>query len=107
MHIILTRVVKLISARITGLSWDTIVLLAVGHFAISWAAITLTGGEELAGGGIFWYFYITSATTVGYGDYSPATWGGRLITVAWIMPGGIALFTTIRAYPVNAHTHNM
>ena len=100
MHIILTRVVKLISARITGLSWDTIVLLAVGHFAISWAAITLTGGEELAGGGIFWYFYITSATTVGYGDYSPATWGGRLITVAWIMPGGIALFTTIIAKAV-------
>jgi len=32
---------------------------------------------------------------VGYGDYSSATWAGRLVTVLWIMPGGIALFTTI------------
>jgi voltage-gated potassium channel len=100
MHIILIQVAKNISARIARLSWETILILAVGHFAISWGAIILTGGEEIAGGAIFWYFYITSATTVGYGDYSPATWVGRLITVAWIMPGGIALFTTIIAKAV-------
>jgi voltage-gated potassium channel len=62
--------------------------------------IALTGGEEIAEGGIFWYFYATTATTVGYGDYSPATWAGRLIAVLWVMPGGIALFTTIIAKAV-------
>ncbi|MCG8511377.1 MAG: ion channel [Rhodospirillales bacterium] len=55
------------------------------------------GGEEIAGFNIFWYFYVTTATTVGYGDYSPVTHAGRLITVLWIMPGGIALFTAIIA----------
>ena len=95
MHIILSRVAKRIYARISRLSWDAIFVLAACHFAISWGVIALAGGEEIAEGGIFWYFYITSATTVGYGDYSPATWAGRLVTVLWVMPGGIALFTTI------------
>ena len=97
MHIILSRVAKRIYARIVGLSWDTVLVLAACHFAISWALIALAGGEEIAEGGKFWYFYATTATTVGYGDYSPSTWPGRLFTVLWIMPGGIALFTMIIA----------
>ena len=100
MHIILSRVAKRIYARISRLSWDAIFVLAACHFAISWGVIALAGGEEIAEGGIFWYFYITSATTVGYGDYSPATWAGRLVTVLWVMPGGIALFTMIIAKAV-------
>ena len=100
MHTILSRVANRIYARIAGLSWDTIFVLAACHLAISWGVIALTGGEEIAEGGVFWYFYATTATTVGYGDYSPTTWGGRLFTVLWIMPGGIALFTTIIAKAV-------
>ena len=30
--------------------------------------------------------------TVGYGDFSPTSGLGRLVTVLWIMPGGIALW---------------
>ena len=97
MHIILSRVARRLYARITGLSWDTVFILAACHFIVSWGAVALIGGEEIAEGRIFWYFYATTATTVGYGDYSPATWAGRLVTVLWIMPGGIALFTTIIA----------
>ncbi len=100
MHTILSRVANRIYARIAGLSWDTVFVLAACHLAISWGVIALTGGEEIAEGGVFWYFYATTATTVGYGDYSPTTWGGRLFTVLWIMPGGIALFTTIIAKAV-------
>ena len=100
MHVILSRIVKTIFARITGLSWEVVFLLAACHFGISWGAIALTGREEIAEGGVFWYFYITTATTVGYGDYSPATWAGRLLTALWVMPGGIALFTTIIAKAV-------
>ena len=100
MHIILSRVAKRIYARIAGLSWDAVFVLAACHFAISWGVMALVGGKEIAEVGIFWYFYATTATTVGYGDYSPATWAGRLVTVLWVMPGGIALFTTIIAKAV-------
>ncbi len=97
MYLILSRVAKRLYARISGLSWDTILLLTVSHFAVSWCLIAIIGGEKIANGDIFWYFYATPATTVGYGDYSPVTSAGRAITILWIMPGGIALFTTIIA----------
>ena len=100
MHITLSRIAKRFYARIAELSWDTVFVLLACHFALSWGAIGLADGGEISKGGIFWYFYITTATTVGYGDYSPATWAGRLVTVLWIMPGGIALFTAIIAKAV-------
>ena len=100
MHLILSRVAKRFYARIAGLSWDTVFILVACHFTISWGLIVLTGGEEIAEGGKFWYFYAATATTVGYGDYAPASWAGRLVTVSWIMPGGIALFTTVIAKAV-------
>ncbi len=97
MHIILSRLAKRLYARIAGLRWDIVVFVTAIHFAVSWALIDWAGGEKISGGDVFWYFYVTTATTVGYGDYSPTTEAGRMITVLWVMPGGIALFTTIIA----------
>lgn len=97
MHIILSRIAKQIFSRISGLSWETVFVLTACHFLLSWGLLILAGDEEIANGDLFWYFYITTSTTVGYGDFSPTTGPGRLVTVLWIMPGGIALFTTIIA----------
>ena len=97
MYAILSRVARRLYARISGLSWDTVLIGTVFHLAVSWGLMALIGGEKIASGEIFWYFYATTATTVGYGDYSPVTALGRAITILWIMPGGIALFTTIIA----------
>ena len=97
MHIIGLRLVKFLYARVAALSWDIVFFMTAAHFAVSWVLIDSAGGEKISSGDIFWYFYITTATTVGYGDYSPTTEAGRLITVLWIMPGGIALFTTVIA----------
>ncbi len=97
MYIILSRISKRFYARISSLSWETVIVLTASHFAVSWGLMILAGGENIASSNIFWYFYATTATTVGYGDYSPVTQGGRLVAVLWIMPGGIALFTAIIA----------
>ena len=100
MNIALSRFAKLIYARIAGLGWDAVFFLVSCHVVVSWALLALSGEEEIAHGGVFWYFYVTTATTVGYGDYSPATWAGRMATIVWIMPGGIALFTAVIAKAV-------
>ena len=64
-------------ARISGLTLGyRSVGMTVFHFAVSWELMVLVGGESIASGEIFWYFYATTATTVGYGDYSPVTEAG-------------------------------
>ncbi|MCI5108427.1 MAG: ion channel [Candidatus Pacebacteria bacterium] len=45
---------------------------------------------------VFWWFFIVTGTTVGYGDFSPVTLGGR-VTAAIIMMGGIGIFAAIVA----------
>ena len=81
MHVFLSRLTKRLHVRISKLSWDVVFLLTAAHFAISWVALGAIGGEDIAADNIFWYFYATTATTVGYGDYSPTTEAGRLVTV--------------------------
>ncbi len=97
MYLILSRIGKRLYRRIASLSWDTVLFVTLFHFAVSWGLMAFVGGEKIASSEIFWYFYATTAATVGYGDYSPVTAAGRAIAVFWIMPGGISLFTTIIA----------
>lgn len=97
MHVIFSRVARRIYVKILGLTWGAVLVMTAFHFAVSWGLVATIGGEEIARPNIFWYFYVTTVTTVGYGDYSPVTSTGRLVTALWIMPGGIALFTAIIA----------
>jgi voltage-gated potassium channel len=43
----------------------------------------------------FIYWYSTTATTVGFGDITPKTDAGKLITSLWVMAGGIILVTSL------------
>ena len=97
MYILLSRAAKRLYSLVSGLSWGTVLSITIIHFMISWGLIALVGDENVSSGEVFWYFYLTTSTTVGYGDYAPGTVVGRMVTVLWIMPGGIALFTAIIA----------
>ena len=74
--------------------WWVIGTLLLLHVAVTWAGLALLGEADLTGGA-FGYYYLTTVTTVGYGDLSPSTTPGRWFTGLWLMVGGIALFTTV------------
>ena len=94
MHtLITTRLLKTLYAHFARLSWDALLVLAVLHVLIAYAALRVFETGEITEGIAFWYYYVTTVTTIGYGDIAPKTPGGRLFTTLWIMPGGIMLFT--------------
>ncbi|WP_426037511.1 potassium channel family protein [Brevundimonas sp. DC300-4] len=79
------------------LHWTLLFLLISLHAVSTWVLFVLFGETELTAPATFFYWYATTAYTVGYGDLSPSSDGGRLITALWVFPGAIAAFTTVVA----------
>jgi voltage-gated potassium channel len=79
---------------IATLSWSVLGTCFLAHAAASYLLFHLGGEATLTDSIItFAYFYMTTATTVGYGDLSPSSEPGRLANVLVVLPGAIALFT--------------
>lgn len=76
-------------------SWAGLGLLVLAHLLISYSGILLAGEKHLIDPVTFFYFYMTTTLTVGYGDLSPQSPAGRVFVAVWIMLGGIALLTTL------------
>ena len=96
-YIRIARFFKSFYAHFVRLSWDALASLVLGHWLIAYAGMRTFETGEITEMVAFWYFYVTTSTTVGYGDVAPKTAGGRLLTTLWIMPGGIVLFTAFIA----------
>lgn len=79
------------------LHWTLLFALILLHALLTWLLLAIAGEDKLHGVADFLYWYATTAYTVGYGDLSPQTDAGRLITALWVFPGAIAAFTTIVA----------
>ncbi|RZJ05203.1 MAG: potassium channel protein [Brevundimonas sp.] len=77
--------------------WSALFALILLHALLTWLMLALAGETDLHGASAFFYWYATTAYTVGYGDLSPQTELGRFITALWVFPGAIAAFTTIVA----------
>lgn len=79
---------------IAMLSWSVLAGCFLVHALLSYGLFRASGEAKLTESLVtFAYFYMTTATTVGYGDLSPASQAGRLANVLVVLPGSIALFT--------------
>ena len=84
-------------ARFTLLnSWATPFLVVVFVFATSWPLMTLAEppGSDIVQPANYWWYFVVTAATVGYGDHFPATAAGHLVG-AYVIVGGIATLTTV------------
>jgi len=84
------------------MTWGALLCIGIGHFISSWLMARVFEPDGISAPDVFWYYYLVTATTVGYGDFAPATAYGRAVAVLWIMPGAIALFTTAIAKAAQA-----
>ena len=100
----LGRLIRMVQRGVAEVTWPVLVLGLAVHVALSWLALALLDGGEIAGADVFPYYYLTTATTVGYGDYSPTTTAARYVGGFFILPGAVLMFTAVVGKLIQAVT---
>jgi voltage-gated potassium channel len=78
-------------------SWLLPLAVAGFVFVTGWLMMTLAQpGTDIAQPRNYWWWFLITAATVGYGDLFPETFGGRLVG-AYVVVGGIVTITMIFA----------
>jgi len=95
------RVARLVRTRLVG--WRLPLVIAAFVFVTSWVAMALLepGSNEITSPTNYWWYFVVTAATVGYGDFFPETGGGHAVG-AYVIVGGIVtltlLFTQLASY---------
>jgi len=91
--LLLFRALRRLSTR--GV-WVLPALIILVVFATSWPLMALAepAGNPIASPGSYWWYFVVTAATVGYGDFFPQTTGGHLVG-AYVIVGGIVSLTTL------------
>ena len=89
---LLRTTLHFLNLQLLRLSWVMLLVILGLHFSLSWGLMYLSGEEELIAPGVWFYYFITTATTVGYGDFSPVTTLGRIVASLLVMPGAVVIF---------------
>ncbi len=98
----LTHIMRRIYVLVSDMHWGILLAIVLTHMTISAGLLALAGDKDLLQPVNFTYWYATTALTVGYGDLSPKTDGGKLAAAFFIMPGAIACFTVAIAKALEA-----
>ena len=77
-------------------SWRLPLAVAVFVFLTSWLAMALVerGGTDIAAPGTYWWYFLVTSATVGYGDVFPVSTGGRVVGT-YVIVGGIVTLTLL------------
>lgn len=101
MPVFVARLARFVHARVRG--WRLSVAVAVFVFATSWLAMWLVepASNEITSPQNYWWWFLVTAATVGYGDFYPVSGAGHVVG-AYVIVGGIValtiLFTQLATY---------
>lgn len=85
-----------IISRFAHLNGRMLGLVVLAYGVIGWLLLYGAGETAMTQSlSRYVYYLIVTASTVGYGDYSPVTEWGQWITSFWIIPGGLGLFAVV------------
>ncbi|MCV6587974.1 MAG: ion channel [Marinobacterium sp.] len=85
---------RLVYRHLQQMSGQAVALLLLLYVGCSWLLLHLNQEDALTGT-IFPYWLMVTASTVGYGDISPETVNGQLVTALFIIPFGLGLFALV------------
>jgi voltage-gated potassium channel len=91
---LLVRLTRFFRLRLAG--WRLPLAVALLVFLSSWLLMALVEppGSELVAPGTYWWYFVVTSATVGYGDVFPTSTGGRLVGV-YVIVGGIVTLTLL------------
>ncbi len=92
---VLSRWANLINSYMFRMNWTIIAVFYLLHFLASWLGLWLVGEEILADPKNMLWFYVVTASTIGYGDLSPVTVTGKMFVLLFMIPGGVIIFAAL------------
>ncbi len=85
---------RLVYQHLKQTSGQAVILLLATYITLSWLLLNWSQEDALLGNNFFYWLMVT-ASTVGYGDLSPSTDSGKIITSLFIIPVGLSLFALV------------
>ncbi|KNC68224.1 potassium channel family protein [Pseudoalteromonas ardens] len=92
MPLLFKRLLLVLQTHIDQASWPLIGLATVLHMCVTWALLWLAQEHALLPVSTYFYYYVVTTSTVGYGDFSATTDLGRWVVALFQIPLGLALF---------------
>ncbi|MBC3764761.1 potassium channel family protein [Neptunicella marina] len=86
---------KLILKHFIHMRWYSVVLALLFYAFSSWILLEAAQEHALTRWPDFLYWLLVTGSTVGYGDLSPQTDAGKLITSLFVIPFGLSIFALI------------
>ncbi|MGY1590803.1 ion channel [Geodermatophilus sp. SYSU D00708] len=88
------RLSRFLRLRLHG--WRLPLTVALLVFATSWLAMALAEppGSDIVRPGTYWWYFVVTSATVGYGDVFPTSTAGRVVG-SYVIVGGIVTLTLL------------
>ena len=94
MPFLVYRLSRFLRLRLRG--WRLPLAVAASVFVTSWLAMALAepAGSEIVQPATYWWYFVVTSATVGYGDFFPTSTGGRIVGL-YVIVGGIVTLTLL------------
>jgi voltage-gated potassium channel len=91
---LIQRLSRLLRTRLRG--WRLPLAVALAVFVSSWVAMAVAepAGSGIADPDTYWWYFLVTAATVGYGDFFPVSTAGRIVGL-YVIVGGIVTLTLL------------
>lgn len=96
MPFLVHRLTRFVRARLTG--WRLPLAVVAFVFLTSWLAMALAepADNDIAAPANYWWYFVVTAATVGYGDFFPISGAGHVVGT-YVIIGGIVTLTLLFA----------
>jgi voltage-gated potassium channel len=95
MNLVIKRILIALKRHIHHLSWGSVVFLLLAHMFVTWLCLFVANETDLLPLNQYFYYYIVTTSTVGYGDFSPSSDLGKFFVAFVQIPMGLALFGVV------------